>query len=1054
MSAFSRYLVTCICFCLSGLAALIYQIAWTRQFALVFGTSELAVATVLAAYMAGLALGARGIEFFLSRITKPVALYALLESGIAVTAVIWVPVCLWCVEHGLVALLGGQSEPPASAQLGSTLYYLATAFITLLVPTTLMGATLPLLVRDGVHTEQQIGSRVGVLYVCNTAGAVVGALLAALLLLPQLGLRATVWTAAAINVVVALIAFWLLRTAAAKVELSANAAESASDAMQQTSYEASSNTSLKWISAIGPLMLVSGAVSFLHEVLWTRMLAHVMGSSIIAFGVMVASFLLGIALGGALGAWLARNQVKSVYAWSVMQLLSAAMAIMAWYGIQHWTPVDKTLIHKVTFGLAVLLPLAVAIGATYPLAVRILARHAQDAARASARVYAWNTVGAIIGALAGGFWLIPALRYEGSVRLTVWLSTALAVAAALLLLQRQMKMIITTVVAALVAMLLFRPQMPESILRMSPLRPAVGEFKYYAVGRGADVIVMRDDQTLDLRTNGLPEAGIDMLGTPPTLNLEAWMSPLAVLARPQTQSMLVVGFGGGNAVQAVPPSVKQIDVIELEPEVIAANQSVGALRARNPLLDSRVNVVLNDARGALLLTDKKYDAVVSQPSHPWTAGASHLYTLEFMQQVHAHLNSGGVFVQWMSTDFIDESLLRSLLATITQVFNEVRVYRTSPNTLLFMGSDQVLEPERQLRTTRAVLLQSQTHYSRIGINAVEDVLAAFALDTASARSLAQGSQPITDNDNRLATSGVYDFKRAMTSAAAGRLLAPFDPLTHTDSFVYRELSQSISFDYLARHISTWAATDASVAERLERLTTILGNSEVGYFVRMTTAARANQEAQAKQLLQEALQRWPDSQLFNYAALEPSLAELNASALPAGVINALQHLNGDPAVLVTAMRLATQEKWNEVAALDSQLEQMSWTAPWFSQAAQLRVEWRARVGNKELRPRYGTEAIAIADRVLLSQPDGFWYALRALNAVGTGQPQVLLESIASFARIALERGKVLSAAERQLAAARAAQLMTLLDQLQTETHIDARRWQQVRASLVNAQQVLN
>lgn len=1045
MSAFSRYLVTCVCFCLSGLAALIYQIAWTRQFALVFGTSELAVATVLAAYMAGLALGARGIEWFLSRITKPVALYAALEGGIALTAVLLVPTCLWGAEQGLVALLGGQAGPPGSAQLGTTIYYLVAAFITLLVPTTLMGATLPLLVRDGVHTEAQIGKRVGILYVCNTAGAVVGALLASLWLLPELGLRLTVWTAAGVNLLVAGLAFGLLRTSTQQLTAIASAPVSDSAPLKFSRWSFTS-----WVL---PLMLISGAVSFLHEVLWTRMLAHVMGSSIIAFGVMVASFLLGIALGGALGSWAARNQSWAARGWSITQLLSAAMAVLAWYVIQHWAPANATLAQKVMFGLAVLLPLAMAIGATYPLAVRVLATDVANAAPVSARVYAWNTVGAIVGALAGGFWLIPALRYEGSVHLAVCISMALALASVLLLLSFQKRLVVPLALATLASVFLFKPQIPEAVLRMSPLRAGEGQLEYYAVGRGADVVVLRDEQTLDLRTNGLPEAGIDMVGAPPSLNLEAWMSPLAVLARPQTATMLVVGFGGGNAVQAIPPSVRQIDVIELEPEVIAANQAVSALRARNPLLDSRVNIVLNDARGALLLTDKKYDAIVSQPSHPWTAGASHLYTLEFMQQVRAHLNAGGVFVQWMSTDFMDESLLRSLLATLTTVFPEVRMYRTSPNTLLFMGSEQPLEPERQWRATQTILRNAQTHYSRIGINAVEDVLTALALDTAGARALARGSLPITDDNNRLATSGVYDFKRAMGSAAAGRLLAPFDPLTQTNSFVYRELLPSISFDYMWRRIATWATTDASVAERLERLTTVLGDSEPAANLRVAAALRANQSTLANQQLSAALQRWPSSQKLNYTLFEPYLAKQPGDVVPAEIAAAARQLVGEPALVVTAVRLATQEKWGELAALDNQLEQIPWTAPWFMQAAQLRVEWRARVGNRELRPRYGTEAIAIADRVLLNQPDGFWYALRALNAVGTDRPQLMLESIAAFAKLALERAKALSSDERLAAQNRATQLMSLLQQLQPDKRIDAQRWRVVNERLLKAQQAL-
>src|SRR6478735_9189511 len=165
------------CFLLSGIAALIYQTAWTRQFAIVFGTAELAVATVLAAYMGGLALGALLAERFLPRITRPVLTYALLELGIAASAVIVVPLLLIAANLALQAMFGGQASPPDSDHAGTTLFYLLSAFVALALPTTLMGATLPMLARYAVAEEKQIGRRIGLLYAMNIAGAVVGALL-------------------------------------------------------------------------------------------------------------------------------------------------------------------------------------------------------------------------------------------------------------------------------------------------------------------------------------------------------------------------------------------------------------------------------------------------------------------------------------------------------------------------------------------------------------------------------------------------------------------------------------------------------------------------------------------------------------------------------------------------------------------------------------------------------------------------------------------------------------------------------------------------------------
>ena len=290
------FALLCTCFVVSGVAALVYQTAWTRQFAIVFGTSELAVATVLAAYMGGLALGALLAERFLPRVTRPVLTYALLELGIAGSAVIVVPLLLLAANLALQAMFGGQPSPPDSDHAGTTLFYLLSAFVALALPTTLMGATLPMLARYAVAEEAQIGRRIGMLYAMNTAGAVAGALLTAFVLLPELGLTHTIWFGA-FSTASCSCSPWRSRAAfrsktpSVGYELDATASTAAARAAEAAFLRVNSRGRRGCL----PLMLLAGAVAFFQEVLWTRMLAHVVGSSIYAFGVMVASFLTGIA---------------------------------------------------------------------------------------------------------------------------------------------------------------------------------------------------------------------------------------------------------------------------------------------------------------------------------------------------------------------------------------------------------------------------------------------------------------------------------------------------------------------------------------------------------------------------------------------------------------------------------------------------------------------------------------------------------------------------------------------------------------------------------------
>jgi spermidine synthase len=967
-----------LCFLLGGLAALVYQTAWTRQFALVFGTSELAVATVLAAYMGGLALGARLAERWLPRLRRPVLAYAALELGIGASALLLVPALLSASDRLLVALFGGQPEPPGSDQIALSLFYLVTAFVALAVPTVLMGATLPLLARHAVRTEAQIGRRIGLLYAMNTAGAVAGALLTAFWLLPERGLAGAVRTGAAINLAVFVLAVLIARRVPAVPE-SAPPARRAGRLLP-------SLPATEWVL---PLMLLSGAVSFFHEVLWTRMLSHVLGSSIHAFGVMVASFLTGIALGGGVGALLARDRAGSVRALALSQLGCAAAAAAAYLALERFLPQGRGLARTALFGAAILMPLTLCIGASFPLAVRILAQRAQDAAFASARVYAWNTVGAIAGALAGGFVLIPALRFEGAIRLAVLASAGLAVAAAWLLDRTPRPLAAAVTVGAVLAAALFRPDLPEALLRASPLGlSGRGPLVYYDVGRSASVVVLREDDALALRTNGLPESLTTMPRTLPRFTGEFWLSPMAVLARPQVRDLLIIGFGGGRVVEDVPPSVERVDVIEIEPLVLEANRAVRDLRARDPLADPRVHLVTNDARGALRLTDRRYDAIVSQPSHPWTAGASHLYSLEFMREVHAHLDEGGVFVQWMGTAFVSEPLLRALAATFLAAFEHLRIYRPDPATLLFLASDQPLDVEPALAAGGAPLDGASDPFARVGIRTVEDLVGALVADREGAERLAAGAAPITDDDNRLATSTLYLTRGGMTPEEVGRLLASYDPLQQPGSWVFRELGERLSFDAIARRQLVFAETDASVPERLSRLVVALDASPDADATRI--AARAHgRGAGARRLARAAFERHPEDARLRYAVVEPFLAQLARGSAEPEIVAAASGLTGAPAALVEAERLAAAGRWEEIAELESALAGARWTDPWQLAALEARAAWRCHASQQ---PRLGDEGIALVDTALLAQPTKELYALRARCASVAGRPDALVESL--------------------------------------------------------------
>jgi predicted membrane-bound spermidine synthase len=725
------------------------------------------------------------------------------------------------------------------------------------------------------------------------------------------------------------------------------------------------------------------------------MLSHVLGSSIHAFGVMVASFLAGIALGGGLGAWLARSRKWVVPAFAVTQLACAITAAAAYLLIDRFMPPPNRLATTASFGVAILLPLTFFIGTTFPLAVRILADSADEAPRASARVYAWNTVGAIVGSLTAGFIVIPWLKFEGSIHVAMAASCVLAVASVWLFGTRAKKFAFAITAGAITAAALFRPAMPELLLRTSPMNILnTGRILYYDVGRSASVVMLEQDGSLVLRTNGLPEAMIDMPGTPPRFSGEFWLSPLAVIARPATKSMLVVGYGGGVVIEGVPPSVRSVDVIELEPRVIDANRATANERRRDPLLDPRVNIISNDARGALALTNRKYDAIVSQPSHPWTAGASHLYTLEFMQQAREHLNDGGVFVQWMNVTFLDEPLLRSLTATLLQAFGEVRLYRPDPNTLVFLASTKPLQIEPTLAANGIPIVYAPAHYARVGINTAEDLLTALAVDAEGARALASGAPLITDDDNRMATSTVYDFGQGLTPEAVGRVLAPYDPLQRADSWVYRGNRSRFAFDYIARREAMFVGVDASTLDRLKAMANALGDSPAAYAARIAVLAGTGEQARAHQLTREAMQLFPEDQALRYTYLRPSLGALARGTAPPEITAEASHLPASASAVIKAGRYSEQVDVQSLLELDPVLAHIPWTAAWKLDAVQARADWRGRTSGDE-RKRAGEECISIIDNAIVVQPTLILYQDRARCALAAGRPDVLIESLWYF-----------------------------------------------------------
>lgn len=975
------------CFLLSGFAALLYQMAWMRQFSTVFGTSETAVATVLSAYMAGLALGAAVAGRLVQLIRRPVLFYGFLEAAIAISALL-VPVLLSGAGLLYAALLGNQASIPDAAGLGQPLFYFFVALAVLIVPTACMGATLPVLTRYVVERDDQIGSRVGGLYAINTLGAVLGAVVAGFVFLPQLGLRGTVWCGVFVNLLVFVIAVFVARASAATQQsLLEEGTEAAAPVEQDPAFR------LTWL--ILPIMTLSGVCTFVYEVLWTRLLSHILGGSVSAFALMLASFLSGIALGSIVASRFATTRTAAAFAFVVSQLGIAATSMLIYYLLDGYVQAGFGYETSALAAFLVLMPATLFIGATFPLAVRIYAAEAGVAARSSARVYSWNTLGAIVGAAVAGFFLVPLLKYDGAVRIMVMLNLVLAVsAAAMLPTTRRLPLGISVAALGAVAVLYFPPA-PERILRFSPmLQAATGDMIFYDVGRTATVLVFEQDGEFHFRSNGLPEATATPLGTPPMLDSQNMLGTFPVLVRPDAQSALIVGFGAGKAVTGVPPTVEEIDVIELEPKVIEANRYVSDQRENDPLQDARLSVYINDARSALALTSKTYDVIISQPSHPWSAGASHLYTTEFMQLAADRLNEGGVYLQWINTQFVDENLLKSLAATILDVYPYARAYQWAPQVLFFVASDQPMDVEREMLATGRPFRDAPLFYLEQGVAVVEDVVAALMLDEQGIRDFAAGNRIITDDFNMMAMESAKVMRegRALTVGKLAETMKPWIPALNGDSWLHELPASALQY---SRVVDKYVSLQ--VRGLIPNLVDALNEARnpQGLLVAGLIRDGEGKREEAEELFTSAVQAMPDSNLAKFALVEPWLRYLGRDAAPEEIAALADSMTGSGRAVVEASKAVAQRDLQGVADLDRPLAASTPADPWFAEAVKLRVDWRSSVSNPELTRQFSEQSWRILDLAMANRQDHEFYAMRIFAASRAGRHNEVVQSARGY-----------------------------------------------------------
>lgn len=915
------------CFFLSGATGLVYEVLWIRLLGLVFGHTVFAVTTVLTAFMAGLGLGSWVFGRLADRQPRPLRLYGLLEIGVGLFCLL-VPVLLPVVERAYLGL----ARSVSLSFLTFSLAQFVLVLVLLLPPTTLMGATLPVLSRLFATERGTLGRRVGLLYALNTFGAVVGTALAGYVLLPTLGMRATLALAAIVNLVVGGLIVLVDRRLAAETT-------SAPPEVIPLPLPIADETSGEWPRRLTMLGLgVAGAASMIYEVAWTRALSLALGSSTYAFTAMLLAFLLGLALGSAIFSRLFGARPLGPAAFGLLQLAAgvAALGILPAFERLPDAVVSVLAISlSPAFVLSVQVALAVGamlvptllIGAAFPCAVQVVVRGTERVARDVGRLYAVNTLGAIVGTVVAGFGLIPLLGAQNTAKVAVLLNVGLGLALltaafrGLVVWQRVTAGALAlgcvlglalipawnaTVMAAGAAIY---PRQYQRFAGQGGVARALADSRlvFYRDGLTATVSVHQEGPLTSLRVNGKTDAsnGLDM-------HMQLMLGHLPLLARPEARSALVVGLGSGVTVGAVARHpLERIDVVEIEPAVVTA---AGFFRRENrdALADRRVHLALGDARNFLLASDRRWDVIVSEPSNPWIGGVATLFSEEFYALARSRLTPGGVMVQWVDGYTIRPEDLKMIVKTFRTAFPATTVWHAHgmADFILLGASDiQPIDLGRAQAAWEA-LPELREDFARMGFRSPWAFLADFLLTEMETARLTLGAD--LNDDDRLplefsAPKSLYrdtaltNYRMVRAFRAAELPLLAGRGARHMDTPGAR---YDLGMAYLAKDMS------AEAAAQLERAV-VSDPAHVPSLVALGRALlRLDQPVRAIETLQTA------------ARLDPRSAEAQAALARAWQAQRLTDRATDAAT--AAVRLAPEDASHRLL-LASLLEQQGKTA---------------------------------------------------------------------------------------------------------------------------------
>ncbi len=808
---------------------------------LIMGNTHYSIATVLTAFMGGLALGSFLGGKVIDRAFNPLAAYAILEAGIGFYCLLIpslidlaFPLFQW------IYLTLGDSYTQAS------LVRFLVCVSLLLIPATFMGATLPVLSKFVSRDENYIGKDVGTLYAANTFGAVLGAWSSAFIFMRLLGVQATISAVAATNIGIAAIIFLVFKPPLKnRSKLSGPSPNLVSSSLRKQDL-------LILLS-----FAIAGLSALVYQVAWTRILSLLMGSSVYAFSIILTVFILGLAFGTLVASRTLEKASDFIRGYGLTQIIIgfSALSVIPLFGgipfVNRWVyetwgqqfELVQGTNFIIIFGL-LFIP-TFFMGAQFPIVIKILATKLETIGKNVGRAYAFNTFGTIVGSFLAGFVLIPILGLQTTILSAVFINVLLGIC--LLAFGSQLsfnwKMYFLPGVFFLYAFFAnYMDPWDKSVIssgsfmpyRIEDLKEAeLKKNKILFFKEGMHTTVTTELSTsgnIFLRVNGKTDAslGLDM-------RTQLLSGYLPMLFHPNPKSALVIGQGSGITLGAVEQfPLDEINLVEISPAVIEGSRFFDPFNHK-ALNDKRLTVLLEDGRNHIALSTNTYDVIVSEPSNPWISGVGALFTVDFFELLKNRLNPGGLACVWVHTNMSPNNF-KSIIHSFTKKFSYVTMWESiAGDDYLLIGSEK--EYGLSFEKTKKYLSDGVAgkDLANIGIKNVPDLMSLMIMSRDKLVDFSSNVALHTDDNSLLEfNSPEYVYKDERDVLV--RQLKPFIRLE--SSFVKFENTPPDIQAQIINRLSKLERSESQIKEirRKAQITTLLETAEAAFNVGDITQA--------------------------------------------------------------------------------------------------------------------------------------------------------------------------------------------------------------------------